>query len=178
LKDNTVNLKKIAVTGPESTGKSWLSKKLAEHYNTVYVPEMARIYIDSLDRKYKQGDILNIARLQMEEERKMVPFANDLLFCDTELIVTKIWSIHKYNFCDPWILEQIANNQYELYLLCDIDLPWEYDPQREHPDLREYLFEWYKSELDFYGFPYRVVRGVGDDRIVNAIKHVNSFFNL
>jgi NadR type nicotinamide-nucleotide adenylyltransferase len=171
-------LKKIAVTGPESTGKSWLSQKLAEHYNTVYVPEIARIYIDSLDRKYKQDDILNIARLQLEEERKMIPHANDLLFCDTELIVIKIWSIHKYNHCDPWILEQITNNPYELYLLCDIDLPWEYDPQREHPDLREYLFEWYKSELDSYGFPYRVVRGVGDDRIVDAIKHLNSYLNL
>ncbi len=170
-------VKKIAITGPESTGKSILTKKLAEHFQTVYVPEFARVYIDSLSRPYNQDDILHVAEYQLINERKAIVNANRFLFCDTELIVTKIWSLHKYNDCHPWILEQIEKNRYDLFLLCDVDLPWEYDVQREHPHLRKYFFDWYKNELEIYGFPYKVVSGQGIQRIQNATDLINDFFS-
>lgn len=175
------DVKRVAVTGPESTGKSWLCRELALHYNTAYVPEYAREYIAGLQRDYSREDILQIARGQVENERLMAEEVErkqvrPLLFCDTELIVTKIWSLHKYNHCDPWILDHISKNTYDLYLLSDVDLPWEPDPQREHPQLRSFFFEWYRRELEDYGFPYCVVSGQGYDRLQNAIEAINNHF--
>ncbi len=170
-------VKKIAITGPESTGKSELSKKLAAYYYTVYVPEFARKYIDELARDYTQDDILIIAQNQILQEKEASLHANEYLICDTELIVTKIWSMHRYKECHPWILEKIKNNRYDLFLLCDIDLSWEYDKQREHPDKREFFFNWYRNELEEYGFPYKVISGNSEKRIQNAIDAVDGFFS-
>jgi NadR type nicotinamide-nucleotide adenylyltransferase len=168
------DLRRIAITGPESTGKSLLARQLASHYSTVFVPELARSYIDSLGRPYQESDITEIARGQLRMEQEVEAKANTYLFCDTELIVTKIWSLHKYGSCDPFILDNILNGRYDLYLLCDIDLPWEQDPQREHPHLRKFFFDWYKRELDGYGFRYEVVCGMGRQRLERAIGYVDS----
>lgn len=174
-------IKKVAVTGPESTGKSFLCRELAAHYNTAYVPEYAREYLDNLDREYGEDDILEIARGQLDQEHIMASELlarpiRPLLFCDTEFLVTKIWSLHKFNACHPWILRQIEKNNYDLYLLCDIDLPWEPDPQREHPHLRQYFYDWYHNELQSYGFKYAIIRGQKQDRVKNAIEVVNNFY--
>ena len=162
-------MKKIAITGPESTGKSMLARQLADHYKTLFVPEYARAYIDKLDRSYQQSDIVEIARGQLAMEKALEKKANRYLFCDTELIVNKVWSLHAYGICDPFILDGIVNNRYDLFLLCDVDLPWEADPQREHPHLRSYFFDWYRKELDSYHFPYEIIRGVGPERFEQAV---------
>jgi len=169
---------KIAITGPESTGKSQLAAELAAHYKTVFVPEFARNYINRLDRPYNREDILNIAKGQIREESEKIKAANNMLFCDTELIVTKIWSEVKYGTCDSWILQKIHENKYPLFLLCNIDLPWEADPQREHPHMRGKLFELYLNELNQYGFPYHVVSGMGRERLLNAIEFVEQLRTL
>jgi len=163
---------KIAITGPESTGKSQLAEELAGYYNTVFVREYARGYIDRLDRPYNREDILEIARGQIREEKVMDQQATRMLFCDTELIVTKIWSEVKYGICDPWILKKIEENNYDLFLLCNIDLPWEEDPQREHPHMREKLFSLYLDELTERGLPFKVVSGTGRERLISAIGYV------
>ncbi len=172
-------IRKVAVTGPESTGKSRLCRDLAQHYKGLFVPEHARAYIDQLSAPYKQDDILEIARGQLAIEKKIVEQAEKMrakpiVFCDTELIVTKVWSLHKYGSCDPWILNQIMANHYDLYLLCDVDLPWEPDSQREHPELRSFFFDWYRRELENYNFPFYVVRGNGTDRLNNAVRYIKS----
>jgi len=167
---------KIAITGPESTGKSQLAEELAAHYRTVFVPEFARGYIDRLNRPYNYQDILGIAKGQIREEEEMAGQAKGLLFCDTELIVTKIWSEVKYGMCDSWILEKIEENKNDLFLLCNIDLPWEEDPQREHPHMREKLFGLYFDELTERGFSFRVVSGTGKERLMNAIGFVEKAF--
>jgi NadR type nicotinamide-nucleotide adenylyltransferase len=165
---------KIAVTGPESTGKSLLTEELAEHYHTVFVPEYARGYIDRLDRPYNREDILKIAKGQINEEDRWIKQATRMLFCDTELIVTKIWSDVKYGMCDPWILKKIEENNYDLFLLCNIDLPWKEDPQREHPHMREKLFNLYQNELTERGFPFKVVSGSGKERLMNALGFIET----
>lgn len=165
---------KIGITGPESTGKSRLAEELAFHYKTVFVPEYARGYIDNLDRPYNQDDILQIAKGQIGEESRLEKLANGILFCDTELIVTRIWSEVKYGTCYPWILETIEKNKYDLFLLCNIDLPWENDPQREHPHMREKLFSLYFDALTNYGFPFKIVSGTGKPRLANAIRIIES----
>ncbi len=171
-------VKKVAITGPESTGKSTLSRQLAAHYRTEYVPEYAREYVDRLDRHYRQEDILVIAKEQLAMERRAMNQAETYLFCDTDLIVPKIWELYKYFECHPWIIEQIHWNRYDLILLCDVDLPWQPDPQREYPNLRQFFFYWFHRELQAYGFPYRIIRGNEQERLGNAIDAVNSFFNV
>ena len=169
---------RIAVTGPESTGKSMLAERLAGHFGEPWVPEFARDYLNRIGRPYDEQDILSIARGQLEREEQKAAGANACLFCDTELIVTKIWSEVKYGRCHPWILDRIEKHRYDLFLLCDIDIPWENDPQREHPHRREYLFNLYFKELTDRQFPFEVVRGTGDDRLRNAIRAIGKYFDL
>jgi NadR type nicotinamide-nucleotide adenylyltransferase len=168
-------IRRIAVTGPESTGKSMLTEQLALHFHTEWVPEYARKYLEKLKRPYEEKDILMIARGQLASETVRMKSAGKYLFCDTELLVTKIWSEVKYHRCDPWILEAIDKHRYDFYLLCDIDLPWQYDPLREHPHKRKYLFELYYNELNQRHFPFAVVHGTGSRRLQNALKTIENF---
>lgn len=168
-------IRRIAITGPESTGKSALAEWLAGRYGTAWVPEYAREYLDRIHRPYGEADILAIARGQVAAEEALAPRARTYLFCDTEAIVTKIWSEVKYGRCHPWITDRIATRPYDLYLLCDIDLPWEYDPLREHPDRRSYLFDLYHKELKERNLPFAVVSGSGETRFVNAATIIDGF---
>ncbi len=177
LTEKSSSVRKIAITGPESTGKSDLARKLAAHYKTVFVPEFARSYIEQLNRPYNEDDILLIAKKQLQTEKEAIAKADHYLFCDTELIVTRIWSLHRYGRCNPWIDQQIQKNSYDLFLLCNIDLPWEYDPQREHPDMRQYFMDWYIRELEAFGFPYHIVSGQGQNRVSSAIKAIDQYFS-
>lgn len=172
------SIKRIAITGPESTGKSELAQNLSAFYNTTWVPEHARDYIENLNHPYNQNDLLKIAKGQCALEEKKMKQANQILFCDTELIVIKIWSEHAFKECDPWILREIERMPYDLYLLCNIDIPWKNDPQREHPNLREYFFNLYKKELEARKLPFKIISGIGKQRLENAIKEVNDYLPL
>lgn len=164
---------RIAITGPESTGKSWLAENLARAYHTSWVPEYAREYLIKLDRPYNYDDVLSIARGQMAAEDSALQSAGKLLFSDTECIVTKIWCDVKFDRCHRWIIEQIELRPYDLYLLCDIDLPWQPDPLREHPHLRQYLFDLYRTELTSRKLPFGVVSGTGEARLECAMEIIN-----
>ncbi|MCF8332336.1 MAG: ATP-binding protein [Bacteroidales bacterium] len=169
-------MKRIVITGPESTGKSWLAKNLAKHYQTIWVPEYARDYIAHLNRPYQQHDILTIAQQQLKNEEKMLTKADRYLFADTSVLVAKIWSDFVFGQCDPWIEQKIDEHRYDLYLLCYIDTPWEYDPQREHPHARGELFQLYKQELLSRNLPYKIITGIHQNRLENAIKAIDEYF--
>ncbi len=169
---------KIAITGPESTGKSNLASQLSQHFSTVFVPEYAREYIDNLWRPYNEDDLLQIAKGQLHLEEKMLPRANKLLFCDTEMTVMKIWSLHKYGRCHPHILQKLHEQSYGLVLLCNVDLQWEADHQREHPKHRKFFFDWYITELNLQGANYAIVSGLGNDRLNNALSEVQKYLDL
>jgi NadR type nicotinamide-nucleotide adenylyltransferase len=164
---------KIAVTGPESTGKSVLSQQLAEHYHTVWVPEFARLYLLNIGRPYVYADILEISKGQVESEKIILSLADKMVISDTELLVTKIWCDVKFGKCHSWIEEQLIRQEYHLYLLMDVDLPWQFDPMRENPHDRDFLMGKYVEELNRLGFNYRIVSGEGEERLRNAIMHVN-----
>jgi NadR type nicotinamide-nucleotide adenylyltransferase len=168
---------RISITGPESTGKSWLAQRLAEHYLTDWVPEFARKYLGDLKRPYRYNDILEIAKGQFAAENSFSGNTG-LLFCDTDFCVTSIWCNVKYAKCHPWISSKLEQNLYGLYLLCDIDLPWQYDPLRENPEMRSELFEMYNDLLQNHHFNYKVVSGLGEQRLQNAISFVNEYLHL
>lgn len=169
-------LKKVAITGPESTGKSWLAKKLADHFGTVWVPEYAREYLQTNGINYDFNDIVTIAKGQKQRADNLAKVATNLLFCDTEALVTKIWSEVVFNRCDQWILNEIKTNPYDLYLLCYPDIKWEPDVLRENPDNRLELFELYVKELENRNLNFNVIKGKGLHRFYSAVNVVNQFF--
>jgi len=166
---------KVVVIGPESTGKSTLSGQLAAHYQTMWVREYARQYLEALPRPYEQSDLLRIAKGQLAQEDQLAARANRLLICDTDLHVIKVWSEHKFGNCDPEILQDIRDRKYDLYLLTYIDIPWEEDPQREHPDpaMREYFYNVYRELVMASGVPWVEIRGSAEERIASAIAAVD-----
>ena len=165
---------KVAITGPESTGKSTLAEQLAAHYHTVWVPEFARSYIAELPQRYTSQDIQNIARGQLAAVQKTLLVANKIIFADTDLLVIKIWFTHAFGYCPAWILEALEKQDFDLYLLLNVDLPWQPDAQREHPHLRQFFYDWYKKELQQYGFPFVEISGNPEERLQNALKCIEN----
>lgn len=172
-------IKRIVLIGPESTGKTELSKFLSAKFNTVFVPEYARGYISSLDRKYCYQDVEHIAQKQVELENEYIQKANNILFYDTYLIISKIWFKIVYNKIPDWIEPAITKSHIDFFLLCNTDIPWEPDPVRENGgEMREKLFEIYENELITYGFDYKILTGEGHNRFNKAINLVNEFLEL
>lgn len=169
-------LKRIAIIGPESTGKSELCQHLATHFETEWVPEYARFYIDRLDRPYEQYDLKAIAEAQLQWEDDKATYANSFLFCDTNLIVIKVWSDHKFGNTDAWVESQLANRSYDFYLLNNIDIPWTPDPQREHPHLRKHFFDVYERYLLENKLPYAIVSGIEGERKQSALDALDAYF--
>lgn len=190
-------IKKIVIIGPESTGKSTLCEKLAEHFNTLWVREYAREYLEKNGPEYSYDDLLTIAKGQIALEDNIsfkFPitdiqaspefFTNTSsliphhLFIDTDLYVMKVWAEYVFNNCHNWILNQIAERKYDLYLLCDADLPWEHDALREYPDdrIRRKLFLYYKELMVNQSIPWTIISGNYEQRLERAVQFINASF--
>jgi NadR type nicotinamide-nucleotide adenylyltransferase len=169
-------MKKIAVTGPESTGKSTLCEQLADHYGVTWVPEYAREYLLQHGMEYTYDDLLTIAKGQLAlEEKYMTAAAQSLIFIDTDLYVIKVWCEFVFGKCHQWILDRIAEKKYDLYLLCNIDLPWVKDTLREYPDLtpRRQLYHMYKDAMINQATPWIEISGTNEQRLKNAVKVID-----
>jgi len=190
-------LKKIVVIGPESTGKSTLCEELAAHYHTAWCPEYAREYLTEHGTNYNFDDLLTIARGQIALEEKYsmmyegrrakgkgqtsdISFINNqsLLFIDTDMYVLKVWCEFVFGKCHQWIIDQIVSRKYDLYLLCNTDLPWVSDELREYPDLesREKLFHIYKDIMINQNTAWVEISGNYDERLKVAIGAVEKVF--
>ena len=182
LKQEPSDLVKVVVYGPESTGKTTLAIQLAEYYKTEWVPEYAREYLqEKWDREQltcEPEDLLPIAEGQMRLENSLSKKANKILICDTDLLETKVYSEAYYvGSCDP-LLEQFAlANTYDLYLLTDIDIPWEKDDLRDKPNERERMFNFFKSALEKYNREFVILRGDKPTRFKTAISHIDKLLN-
>ena len=176
-------LQKIVVLGPESTGKSTLCEQLAKHYGVVDCKEYARQYLHENGTKYNFEDLLTIAKGQLtleneaiqKAEQQLIDTAKNKIIIDTDMYVMKVWCEYVFNNCHTYILDQIHSRKYDLYLLCDIDLPWSPDEMREYPDQkpRQELFAIYKDILINQNTPWAIVSGTGDERTQNAIKLID-----
>jgi len=170
-------MKKIVITGPESSGKSTLCKHLSESLFIPHVREYAREYIGSLNRAYNQGDLIHIAKGQVGLEEDILCQTPSYLICDTDLLTIKIWSDYKYGNCDSSIVDLLNKNLPDLYLLTSPDVPWKEDPQRENPDNREELFSIYKEEIIKLDVPYVVLSGTEPERLEHAMEIFSNYFN-
>ncbi|OON67960.1 AAA family ATPase [Hymenobacter sp. CRA2] len=166
---------RVALTGPESTGKTTLSQQLAGHYGTSWVPEYARQYLETHDigLAYTLADVEAIARGQLAAEDAAIAAAEarglPVIFCDTELLVIKVWTEHAFGECPNWIREEIERRRYDLILLLGVDLPWEPDPLREHPHLRQYFYDLYRRELTEQLSNFAEIDGSAERRLEQAI---------
>ncbi len=177
------SVKKVVVIGPESTGKSSLTRLLAQHYKTDFCEEFAREYLNTYGAKYSVEDLLLIAQGQLALEDHMtqkVCNSSSLLFIDTDMYVMKVWSEYVFGECNFFILDSIVNRKYDLYLLCDIDLPWVKDELREYPDEkpRIELFNTYKDILINQAVPWKLISGNYKERLAKAIVAVNELIDF
>ncbi len=175
----TKEVKRIVLLGPESTGKTVLAEYLAGYFSTLYVPELARSYIENLNRPYSYNDVLKIAKLQIEQEKTYLKKANHLLIYDTWMIITKVWMDVVYGESPKWMADYIKNTQIDLFLLCNTDIPWYPDEVRENGgEKREELFHIYRQELETYNKKYEIIEGTDEIRKSNALKRINQYFGL
>ena len=178
LKQRPSNCIKVVLFGPESTGKTTLSKQLAEYYNTVWVPEFARDYLqDKWDKERKicePKDLLPIAVGQMAMENDYVQRASGILICDTDLLETKVYSeVYYTGDCDPILDKYAQKNQYHLYLLTYIDTPWVPDDLRDKPQERDQMFRAFHRALLTYNKPFVILKGNKQERLNFAIESIN-----
>jgi len=163
---------RVAITGPESTGKTTLSRQLAAHYHTTWAPEYARTYLEEKGPNYTLPDLEEIARGQLREEEQAAAEAQaqgqTVFFCDTDLLVIKVWAEHAFGHCPDWILQRIGQQHYDLVLLLNVDLPWELDPLREHPHLRQHFFQVYQQALLDQNANFAIVSGALEQRFDQA----------
>lgn len=169
-------VKKICLYGPESTGKSTLSEALAQHYDTVFVPEMARKMLTSND--FTIDDIITIGEAQTQEVITQTRVANKLLFCDTDLITTQIYAQNYFGEIPAQLVHLEGQIQYDYYFLLAPDLPWEADNLRDLGHRREEMFALFKNKLDIRQLPYQIVKGSWQERFEAIKQIVNQLFYL
>lgn len=178
-------MKKIVIIGPESTGKSTLCEKLADHFQTSWCPEYAREYLMAHGTNYTYDTLLDIAMGQMALEDKYIEKIindtrltthNSRLFIDTDMHVMNVWCKFVFGKTHSWILDQITNRKYDLYLLCNVDLPWVKDELREYPDLarREKLYDIYKEIMINQPVPWIDISGNYEERFEKAVAAVDN----
>lgn len=177
-KQEPANCIRVVMFGPESTGKTTLSKQLARHYNSIWVPEYAREYLQNKwnnERKTcEPSDLLPIAEGQMQLENALAKKTNSVLICDTDLLETKVYAEAYYlGSCDPILEKYALQNSYGLYFLTYIDTPWEADDLRDKPDDRKEMFEAFQNTLIKYKRPYVLLKGDKKSRLEMAVQHID-----
>ena len=178
LRQEDVNIIKVVLFGPESTGKTTLSTQLARHYHTVWAPEFAREYLQDKWNNYRKtcenSDLIPIAIGQMQLENDLAKKADKILICDTDLLETKVYSQEYYGgFVDPKLDEAAKTNQYDLYLLTYIDTPWEADDLRDRPELRLEMFNAFEKALKDHNKNYIVLKGDKETRLQKAVNAID-----
>jgi nicotinamide riboside kinase len=177
IHEETTGMLRVAITGPESSGKTSLAEALTQHYNAVMIPEYAREYLSELTRPYTIKDLDIISRKQLEMELQAQDQPVDIIFYDTDVLVLKIWYEHKFNEVPEWLLKTLETGPYDFHLLLRPDIPYEPDPLRENPDKGEYFFNKFLYELNRYGFPYQIVEGPLDQRFNKAKEAIDNYIN-
>ena len=187
------SVQRVVVIGPESTGKSTLCEELSQHYDASWCPEFAREYLLTYGTDYSYDDLLTIAKgqLALEDEYAILAqqdweaqehkkTASPILFVDTNMYVMKVWCEYVFGRCHPFILEQIVERKYDLYLLCNTDLPWVKDELREYPDLqsRQELYLMYKDIVLNQHTPWVDISGDDEARLRSAINGIHQYLPL
>lgn len=176
-------VKKVCLVGPESSGKTTLAQQLAQHYQTLYVPEYAQTFL-SIKREIHYEDLIKFAHCQIACEKSLSRRANKILFCDSDILTTQLWSDTLYQKHDDFFDFYQFDNNYELHLLCYPDIEWVKDNHREVLD--EEKAKSFETRLTFFNqmedllkkrnLPYIIIKGQ-ENRFNNALIEVSKLFN-
>jgi HTH-type transcriptional repressor of NAD biosynthesis genes len=157
-------VRRVCVFGPESTGKTTLAKDLAGHFQTVMVPEYARLLLEARGGQVSAADMARIARGQAASENALARHANRVLICDTDVLTTTIWSERLFGFCPDSIRQEAERRTYDLYLLTDVDVPWVGDPVRYLPNEGASFLARCRQELESRGRRFVLLSGSWEQR--------------
>jgi NadR type nicotinamide-nucleotide adenylyltransferase len=177
LKQQPSTCLKVVLFGPESTGKTTLAKQLAEHFNTLWVPEYMREYLqekwDAEGEKCTMDDLIPIAEGQMQIENEASKLVDELLICDTNLLEICVYSQYYYNgFCPDKIEKYAKENTYDLYFLTFVDVPWKIDDLRDRPYERQKMFRTFEAQLNDYQLQYEILKGTKIERFEFAVEKI------
>ncbi|MFT5820522.1 MAG: NadR type nicotinamide-nucleotide adenylyltransferase [Crocinitomix sp.] len=161
---------RIAITGPESSGKTTLSRSLSEHFKVPFIPEFARTYLEKINGDYNQFDLDKIAQGQL---KSILSSQNTINISDSDFSVLEIWSHYKYGNVSDFIFGLVKKDLFDLHILCTPDIPWEEDPLRENPDNRDQLFELYKESLIKHKKNFIVVSGAHKNRVEKCLETID-----
>lgn len=183
LKQHISEVIKVVLFGPESTGKTTLSRQLAKHYNTSWVPEYAREYLqkkwDNENKTCEVEDIIPIAIGQIKIENELTKKTKKLLICDTDLLETKVYSEQFYNgYVDKELVKASKENNYDLYLLTYIDTPWKPDDLRDRPNQRKEMFNAFEKALLENNKNYILLKGDEQTRLKKAISVIDKIISI
>lgn len=162
-------LTRICLFGPESTGKTTLARDLAAHFGAGLVPEFARAYLEQRDGAFTYPDMEAIGRGQLALQQKGESETNGLLFCDTDLLTTTLWSRWFFGRCSPWLEKEAAAQTFDLTLLTCVDVPWVADIVRYLPEEREAFYGQCVQALRAHRREFVTVAGDWDQRREKAV---------
>lgn len=163
-------MKQIVVTGSECTGKSTLARALARHFRVPVVAEFARHYAEDLDRPLEVRDVEAIAHGQIEAQDRAADGSADLLVLDTDLLSTMVYAGHYYHHCPPWIAQAFEERRGDLYLLCDLDVPWVADgAQRDRGHRRGEMQDLFRQALEDHRLRFVKIAGSPISRLESAL---------
>ena len=165
-----MTVRRVAILGAESTGKSTLAAALAAHYATLWVPEYLREFVDTMGRVPQEADQYPIARTQMEHEEAAAAGARRFLFCDTTPMMTALYSRWYWNRVDAQLARIEARHDYACTFVTAPDSPWEADGlMRESDAVRQAIHAQVLQMLDARRIAYTLVTGTLEQRIGQAI---------
>jgi nicotinamide riboside kinase len=178
---------KIVLFGPESTGKSTLAKKLAKIFDTVWNPEFLRGYITDKKKQLtdqekqkqvliKEEEVLNIVTGQLKSEIEILKTEKPLVFLDTCLYTNLVYADYYFNSIPQALSKAVAQQEYDLLLLCETDIPWVPDEQRDGIEVQKDLFLKMKNYLETNKLPYELLNGINQNRTNNAVKSILDHF--
>jgi NadR type nicotinamide-nucleotide adenylyltransferase len=165
---------RVVLTGSESTGKTTLAWRLAQHYHAEYVPEFVRTYAEKKNGVISFSDHGPIAHAQMALEDKHIANAKGLIIQDTDLLSTVVYCDHYFGQCPAWIVDAAAARRPDLYLLCEIDLPWIADGVRDRGHMREEMQQLFRDAVRDSGVATASVTGLGDERFTRASEAIDA----
>jgi NadR type nicotinamide-nucleotide adenylyltransferase len=166
-------MRRIVVTGSESTGKTTLARALGERLATVATPEFSREYADARGVPLDQHDVEAIAMGQIAlEDRRGLEARHGLMVLDTDLFSTVVYGPHYYGTLQPWIERAALERRGDLYLLLDIDVPWVPDAIRDRGQHRAHMHSLFRGMLERYGLPFVTIGGRWGERYERAVVEV------
>jgi nicotinamide riboside kinase len=168
--------RRVVVMGPESTGKTTLARELARRYNTVWTTEYLRVHLDAKQAECTPDDLPKVVAGHRATEAVLARLANRVLFCDTDPLMTAVYSRFYYHEVPEWLEAAAVERRAAHYLLLDADVPWVADPQRDQPHGRERILAMCREQLDRYGLPWTLLSGSWDERLRQACSLVDALF--